>query len=484
MIQISRIFLFMVGFVCLHSVQSIAQKNPVDIDFTIKGYDNDTMVLGFYYGSKTLVLDTLFAEKKGKFRYTQDTLLEPGVYLSLFKPGNTFFQFLVDDKDQKFSLEGSFNGDALKPTGSHDNQLFYDYMQLITVKGRERAELQAAIDKGKEAENDVTKLELELEEMDEMVRNRMNDIIEKNPTSITAMLLNSNVSTAIPDFEATGDDLQRMRYAFYKSHYFDNIDLSNPAVLRTPFLDERVNYYMEKLTPQHPDSIFSSVDYLLKKMEPAPELFQYYTSTFLNKYANSKFIGYDAIYVKMIDAYYDAGKTPWVTEETLTKFKENAEKLRPILIGEKAPPITFYKETGESVPLYDIDSEYTIMIFWSSTCGHCKKAMPGLKEFYTKWNPRGVEILGICTQHRDQFKDCFEYSRENDLPWINVGDQYHRSNFREIYNVVSTPRVFILDKNKEILLKRVPTEQLDNVMESLVKEIEEKRLREMQDIKE
>ena len=236
---------------------------------------------------------------------------------------------------------------------------------------------------------------------------------------------------------------------------------------------------MEKLTVQHPDSIYESIDYLLKKMEGNEEIFQFYTSTFLNKYANANIIGYDAIYVKMIENYYAKGKAPWVEQETLDKFIENADKLRPILIGEKAPPITFYKEDGEELALYDIDSEYTVMIFWSHTCGHCKKAMPDLIEFYNKWNPKGVEVLGICTKHRSELKSCFEFAKEKELPWLNVGDEFHKSKFRDIYNVVSTPRVFILDKDKEILLKRVPTEKLDEIMESLVKEMQMKRQKEL-----
>ncbi len=469
----SLIFIFFFCFLAL------SQKNVVDIQFDIENYENDTMILGFYFGDKTLVLDTLISEKKGQFRYQKDTLLEPGVYLSLFKPGNAFFQFMVNEKDQKFKLKGSFEGDALQPSGSIDNKMYHDYMQLITLKGKERAELQGIIEEGKKNGTDVSKQEQQLKDMDNLVKSRMDEIINNHPESITALLLKSNIGIKIPEFQATGDELQLKRYMYYKTHYFDEVDLSNPAVLRTPFIDEKVTYFMEKLTAQHPDSIFASIDYLLNKMEKAPEMYQFYTSTFLNKYANSNIIGYDAIYVKMIDAYYANGKTPWVSEETLTKFKENSEKLKPILIGKKAPAITFYKEDGAPVNLYDIDSEYTILIFWSPNCGHCKKAIPGLKEFYAKWNPQGVEILGVCTQHRDKFKECFDFAKEKEIPWITVGDQYHRSNFREVYNVVSTPRVFILDKEKEILLKRVPTERLDEIMGSLLKEIEMKRQMEL-----
>ena len=381
----------------LISVGGFGQKNIVDIEFDIKNYDNDTMILGFYFGNKTLVLDTVISEKKGKFRYQKDTLLEPGIYLSLFRPGNNFFQFMVNEEDQKFKLSGAFDGQSLKPSGSVDNELFHDYMNLITIKGRERSELQSAIEDAKSKNKDFSKLEKELKEMDELVQGEMNKIIDNHPKSMTTMLLKSNIGIQIPEFDAVGDELQYKRYDYYKNHYFDNINLANPAALRSPFLDEKITYFMEKLTVQHPDSLFESIKYLLDKMEGAPETFQYYTSTFLNKYANSNIIGYDAIYVKMIDAYYDNNKTPWVSDETLKKFKENAEKLRPILIGEPAPPITFYKETGEEVALYDIESEFTIMIFWSSNCGHCKKAMPGLIEFYEKWKPRGVEVLGILS---------------------------------------------------------------------------------------
>ncbi len=466
-------FLILPFLLLLGSINpTFSQKNSVSIEFDIKDYDNDTLLIGYYYGDRTLVYDTLKATKQGKFEIKQDSLLKPGIYLALYQPSNEYFQFMVNSNDQVFSFKGSRNEIQPKPRGSIDNEVFYYYLRFIEEKSEQRKKYNSEIDTLKKYGKDITALSDKAKKLDETVMSKQLEIIESHPETMTARLLKSNLNINIPSYEGTEKEVQLQKYLYYRSHYLDHIDLGDPANLRTPYLDQRIKYYMEKLTPQHPDSIIIAVDYILGQMEPSSETFQFYTSSFLNKYANSNIIGYDAIYVHMIDNYYSVGKAPWVKEENLEKFIKNADKLRPILIGEQAPPITFYDKEGNPVKLYDIESEYTVMIFWAPDCGHCKKAMPGLIDFYKKFKDRGVEVLGVCTKHRDKYPSCWEFIEEKKLPWLSVGDEYHRSKFRDLYNVVSTPRLFILDKDKKILLKRVPTEQIDEVMESLIIEMQ------------
>lgn len=467
----------LVSLAILLSLSNIihAQKSVVDIKFEIENYDNDTLVLGYYYGDRTLVQDTLFADKPGQFRYKQDTLLKPGVYIALYQTNKKFFQFLVNETDQKFKLLADYTKSAVKAKGSKDNELFNNYMAFIGEKTKERSKLIALRDTLKKQNKAIDSQTKALEKLDQDVQKELNSILEKHPNTITAILLRSGKQIDIPEFTGTKDEIQVKKYRHFKSHYFDHIDLANPAVLRTPFIHERVDYYIEKLTPQHPDSIFTSIQYLLKKMEPAEESFKFYTSTFLNKYANSNIIGFDAIYVKIVDEYYAKGKAPWVTKEMLNKFMDNAAKLRPILLGEPAPDITLFKEDGSPLRIYDIESDFTIVAFWAPDCGHCKKSMPAMIEFYNKFKSKGVELVGVCTKHRDKTQSCWDYINENKLPWISVADQYHRSRFRDKYNVVSTPRVFILDKDKKILLKRVPTDKLGDIMQDLIQDLEKKK---------
>ncbi|MBK6784898.1 MAG: DUF5106 domain-containing protein [Saprospiraceae bacterium] len=171
------------------------------------------------------------------------------------------------------------------------------------------------------------------------VQKEQNDIIAKYPGSVLALLLKANIEPVIPEFEGSDEEKQRKRYFYYKSRYFDNIDFFHPAILRTPFLYQKVNYYLTKLTPQSPDSIIIAVDYILKKVEHNPEMYRYFLADLLNKYAQLKIVGHDALYVHLVDKYYTKGKAHWVDEETLDKMKENANDLRPILIGKKCPTL-------------------------------------------------------------------------------------------------------------------------------------------------
>ena len=59
--------------------------------------------------------------------------------------------------------------------------------------------------------------------------------------------------------------------------------------------------------------------------------------------------------------------------------------------------------------------------------------------------------------------------------WINANDPFHKSGFRFKYKVESTPQIFVLDKDQNIVVKRIGAEQLDEVMEELFS-IEEKKV--------
>lgn len=440
------------------------------ISFNIDNYENDTLIIGNYYGDRTLVVDTLFRSVDDFVLKSDTTLLDAGVYIALFRPNNEFVQFIVNDDDQEFEVSFTFGASSPPDVkGSIDNKLLNDYLIFLNDKQVKRKSIQAQMDSTK----DNTLLENQIRDLDQEVYDMQNKIIGDYPDAITSDILKSNKRIDIPEFEGKTDDVRYKEYMYYRNHFFDYIDLAKPSNLLTPFYNDKIENYINKLVPQHPDSIKLELDSLLKKMEPAPNTYRFYLSHFLNLYANSNIIGFDAIYVHLINNYYAKDKASWTTDEIKEKLIKNAKKLEPILIGKKAPNITLYKRDGSEINVHDIDAKFTVIIFWAPTCGHCKKSMPSLKAFYEKYKPLGVEVLAVCTKHRDKVKGCWEMVDDKELKWINVVDTYHKSNFREIYNVVSTPRVFILDQDKTILLKRVPTEKLDPIMKELFNELDQ-----------
>ena len=87
-----------------------------------------------------------------------------------------------------------------------------------------------------------------------------------------------------------------------------------------------------------------------------------------------------------------------------------------------------------------------------------------------------MKIFAVCTALNDKIGECWKGVDEKEFgDFINLVDPYLKSNYKTLYDVRSTPQIFVLDRRHEILMKRVGGEELDKVMEEVVKMEEMKK---------
>jgi thiol-disulfide isomerase/thioredoxin len=456
----------------LFSLPAFAQKGH-EIKVRIDGYDQPELYLGYYLQDKQYLLDTAARAQDGSYIFSGDGIQPGGLYLIVMPPENQFFQVLVDQSSQRFTLhcknpQNPVEGMEVK--GSEDNKLFYDYLNYLAAKRPEAVGYQEIIDNPETPAAKKTEVEKKLDDLNEAVLAYQNNIINKHPQSLTAAVIKSNLPMEFPEFEGEQREVDLKKWQYAKEHYFDNLDLADPRMLRTPFLFQRLEHYVNKMTVQHPDSINQSLYYLLEKMKPAEETFKYYLIHFLNAYAKSQIVGFDAVYVFLAQKYYATGQAPWTEEEQLVKIIDNANRLEPLLIGKIAPNIKMLTKDNKEIWLHDFRSPYTVLYFWDPDCGHCKKSMPGIIEFAGKYQEKGVNIFAVCTKLYDEIDKCWETIDQNGMGiWLNTIDPYNRSRYKTLYDIKSTPQIYILDEKKEILSKRIGAEQLGEVMEQILK---------------
>ncbi len=449
----------------------LAQKG-YHIRVDVRNYPQDTLFLGFYYGDKQYLKDTAFLEK-GKFVFKKDEPLPPGTYLLILRPDNTFVQIHVNpgrqDLDIRFDAIDPVNTIEIK--GDRDNTAFYTYIRYLNEMRPRADSLRKSMEAEGLGEKDKARIEEELKHMNDEVRHFQQKLIDDNKGTQTAMMVATFMEKAIPEFKEIEDEKerQRLQYLHFMEHYFDGMDLSDERLIRTNFAFNKIHDYVNKHTVQIPDSINVAIDKVMKALENNEDAYKFFLVHFVNFYAKSNIIGMDAVYVHLVDEYYSKGMAPWVEEEQLEKMRKNAESLRPILIGRIAPDIRMQRRDGSRIALHEIQSPYTVLIFWAPDCGHCQKSMPKVVEFYNKFKDKGVEIFSVCTKLTDKVEDCWKMVDEKGLEsLLNVVDPYHLSRFSVLYDVRTTPQVFILDAKKEIILKRIATEQLEEVMEDLM----------------
>jgi hypothetical protein len=70
----------------------------------------------------------------------------------------------------------------------------------------------------------------------------------------------------------------------------------------------------------------------------------------------------------------------------------------------------------------------------------------------------------VCTTNeKDKWK---KYIEDNNLTWINGWDPDRRTNYSYYYNVRATPLIYILDRNKNIIAKKLGVDDIGSFIEN------------------
>lgn len=447
------------------------KQDGFQIKVKVDGLKDTTLLLGYYYGDKKYVLDTTRVNDKGYGVFEADTLLKGGIYIVVL-PSMNYFEVLVTG-NQRFSVETNKDNllDDMKFSGSKENDAFLKFqkfkrdMQLKTIAIQNKAKATQNPDSLKIYQN-------EFKEIDEKGKAEFNKIIAENPNSFLASILRAIMPTEQPDFNIPEGTPKRdsllwvKSYQYGKNHFWDNIDFSDDRLLLTPIIEGKLKVYFTKILLQIPDSIDAAADTLLSKMKVNSEFYKYTLSYLLNEFQVSNIMGMDAVFVHLAKDYYLSGKAPWADKKLLDKIEELVNKTEPNLIGKVAPELIMQNSDGTISSLHQLDAKYTIMVFWEPDCGHCQKTIPILWKLYQKYKSKGVEVFAVYTQY-DKNK-WLDYINTNKIFWTNVWDSEYNSNFRNLYNIYSTPTIYLLDKDKKIIAKRIGVESLDDLLGKLI----------------
>ena len=461
-------------FFLLGNSTSLKAADGYEIRVQVDGVINDTLFLGFHYGDKQMLRDTALVDAKGRAAFKGEEALDRGVYL-VITPKKKYFELIISD-DQKFeaSTDTSNLSGNLKVKGSKENEIFYDYISFLNKVRSDAESLKTQIAEEKDPA-EKARLQEELGKKDVEIKEKRSNIYQENPDLLVTDILRSNDEPVIPEAPVLADGSidSTFRVRYFKEHYFDSIDFEEVGMVRSPVLQKKMTYYLDKLNYPVPDSVKIACDYLIDLASANEEIRKWTTNFMVNKYAASKIMGMDAVYVHLVEKYYESGLADWIDDASLYRMTERAKTLRPILIGQASPPLKLKDRDGEWVDMLSLPQEYIVIMFWDPDCGHCKKAMPALKEFYEVYSPQGVEIYSVATEQEEE--KWLKYLDENEMPWINVADFEFRNNFREVFDVRGTPRIFVLDKERKIIAKQIASKYLGDWLDRYRKEQEKNK---------
>ena len=451
-----------------------------EIAVELKPYKNSYVYLGYYYGDVRALADSAKLDGNSKGVFKGNELLPGGIYFVVSPSKQILFELLID-KDQRFSITAD---SARLPAGvtfngSEDNRQFQHYSAFAGATGQKIQKLTDALKNSKTKDSSATAKQLK--EAKASLEQYRDSIVSKHPGSFLSALFTAMNEPEIPPVSQHpgGKYDSNFVYEYFKSHYWDGISFDDERLVRTPFFEPRLEKYLNDLVPASPDSLIKEIDHMLLYSRSAKEMYKYLMVHLVQKYINPKFMGQDAVFVHLFEKYINTGKAEFFTPQYKEFTTKRAYSLMANLIGRPAPPLNMVDTSNKPLPLYSVPAEFTVICFWDPTCGHCKEIVPKVDSiFKARWQRMGVQVYGVKTEgsKADWVKFITDHQLNNwkhvyQLPSSQEEEvREGRPGYKQLYDVYQTPLLYLLDKDKRIIAKKLTYLQIDEVINAKVQQ--------------
>lgn len=135
--------------------------------------------------------------------------------------------------------------------------------------------------------------------------------------------------------------------------------------------------------------------------------------------------------------------------------------------GDKLPNISLPLLNGAPIMLYDIRSRYILVDLWATWCNECIPNNMKLREIYTKYSPKGFEVVQISL---DENPRNLSNALENDsIPWIVASDfMQFNSPIVDTLSINSIPSNYLINRQGIIQARNLSLKELEDVLSSLL----------------
>lgn len=480
----------------------IHSQSGHQIKVNLKNYKEDVAYLTYYQFDKTFIKDTCSNIHQGKIIFNGIDKLDTGIYSLVGKKKNILFNFFVDDDTQNLDLKSDaeieFVEDLVAVNSDRQND-FFNYIRYFGKQNSKITELeQNAVLKTK---SDTITLNKKLAYEAKNLNDYEQNFLIKHKGTFIGSVLNLKVEKVLKEVPkaSNGRPDSIALFKYYKRHYWDEVNFGEDAVMKNPFFYSKLKRYFEGVVPMHPDSVCVEIDKILKNTNSEGLLYKNLLAYFTNTYETSQIMGFDKVFVHLVGNYFKDKKTNGIySEDVVKRLVNRAEILKPLLLGGKAPELAmikaedfykmktlgfenaksseeitklYYKNLSEitkmNVKLSDVNSDYTILVFWDPDCSHCQVEIPVLLEQYKELIKENIDVKVYSVSMEFEGEKYLKYISDHKLPWINVYDGTRANNVFQKYDIYSTPVIYVLDKNKIIKAKRIEAAKVKEIIISL-----------------
>ena len=255
------------------------------------------------------------------------------------------------------------------------------------------------------------------------------------------------------------------RAAYMVAHYWDKFNFADTSLIHVPEVSEQAFVDFLQVLPYVPYAdVEKEISGMLDKALLADTLMFAYFTELYDKYLydpNSPMRD-ESLYIYVLDAVLEAPFLDEVSKIRPAHLLELALKNR---VGEPATDFTYTLVDGKKGTLYRTKADCLLLFFYNPDCHACKEITDQLaaSPFVTEWIKNNkLKILAVYPdEDLEAWKKHISYMPAG---WINSYDSTVSLKNDEIYDLKAIPTLYLLDKDKKVVLKDVTFNQVENYL--------------------
>ncbi len=384
-------------------------------------------------GGQAYIADT--AIKDGTFTLNIPENSKVGTYRLVYAvPQDEFyFDVLYTGKE---AIELNFDLDnGVSFISSEENKLFLSYFQDINRNEQQLVDFYTA------GSND----QATFQEITTALETTQATYEKKAENLFSQKFIIANRGYVPETLTAKQDYIKNKKEAYFAHIKFDDTDLQASDFL----IDKALNYVFTAL-PSELGSLTDikgvlkdNVATLASHLEELPDAYQFYV--FHKIWEQTAANNLNEVSDLLLNTYM----TPKAHSIDHMKLLDEIAAKNRLRVGAIAPELEWVDDTTVKRLSTLEGAEHYLLVFWSSTCGHCLKELPALhKELKTKPT---VKVIAVGLENDERTwkpesakLDDFEHA-------ISLGRW--ESEYAKLYDIHSTPTYYVLDEDKRILAK-------------------------------
>lgn len=258
---------------------------------------------------------------------------------------------------------------------------------------------------------------------------------------------------------------ERAKYLI--SHYWERFDFSNTDLIQRPDITEQAFVdYINILSFVPIEDAGKSLSNTLKSAEVDMSMYLHFVSLF-EKYfydPNSPFRN-EEYYIPVLNEIVESSM---FTDDSKSVYQFQLDMAMKNRLGDRANNFSYTVASGQTSTLFDLQSDYTLLMFYNPGCPSCEAVTAQLdssrplSEALSRNSPTH-SMLTILTLYPDEdLNEWLAHLPQMPSEWIHGYDKGLEITYQRLYDIKAIPTLYLLDNDKRVILKDTSIEAIES----------------------